>query len=320
MTPAISIESTGILLVTNEAITTTSSSRKQRAQAFADVIDEFKSEVEFGVKLTLGLDMFNIGVTDAGHTIVVNGLWKNAQMKMTQHRKKTGYDCVHRIMEFDLNVLPCIVSEECAGDLLHLPAVKPEQIIPVWKHLMHQIWLGLRFMHGENIAHNDIKPANIFYNRVSTGGLFQAIVADFGMCTPANDLKHIDFGTQAYACPELEHAFDKKEVKQTPSKTRKNISEKKVRVPDTVPKYNDAFTFAKSGLVLLLKLKFPDHDEHALLKIVNGVLASSSPERAPSNADNVYDNDALAQHLLSICKHPSPAERYALFETTPSKI
>lgn len=283
-------------------------------QVFKAVVQEFKQEVEFSIRLTLGSSVFSLHITETNMQPVAMGLWTDVQSKMQAQFNKPGYNCLHHIMEFDLYTIPCIISRQCNGDLLHLPIIAPEYIPIIWKILLSDILQGIRFMHNENIAHNDLKPANVFYMNMPQRSIcpFQALVADFGMCTPANDKIYVDFGTEAYACPEISKAF-----KTPKSQTHYSSADTKVMgiiphntkvVPDTIPKENDAFAFAKTGLVLWEKFQRPGIDEKDLVKIVNGYLFQNTDLKSFP-----FTND-LHAYLLAICKAETPSIRYALFE------
>ena len=52
--------------------------------------------------------------------------------------------------------------------------------------------------HDPPVLHQDLKPANLI--RTSEGGI---VLVDFGICSPANDIRNIAQGTPDYAAPEL---------------------------------------------------------------------------------------------------------------------
>ena len=292
---------------------------------FKDVIDEFKQEIDFSIRLTLGWKVFDLHITEASTAPVPLGLWRQAQTHMQAQLKKPGHDCIHHILEFDLYHIPCIVSKRCTGDLLHLVDAFPlasQEILGTWKTLLSQIHRGVCFMHNENVAHNDLKPANVFYlhnndnnnkHHQHTCFQFQALVADFGMSTLANKPLQVDFGTQAYACPELQLAFERKKKHKayllskasTQRASSASASAKEDPLPLTVPMHNDAFAFAKTGLVLLVKFQNPSIVEKEIIKQVNAQINATAEAQVL---------DPVQASLLRICRATPAHTRYALFQ------
>jgi len=290
------------------------------SQVFKAVVEEFKQEVEFSIRLTLGPSVFRLHITETNMQPVAMGLWTNVQAEMQAQFNKPGYNCLHHIMEFDLYTIPCIISRQCDGDLLHLPPIPRNQIPIIWTFLMSDILKGVRFMHKENVAHNDLKPANVFFMSMPQRSMcpFQALVADFGMCTAANEQIYVDFGTEAYACPEIKNAFKRRETHQSADQysfadTQLAPNNNGKVVPDTIPKENDAFAFAKTGLVLWEKFHNPGIDEKDLVKIVNGYILPSKNTSNTLSLGN-HNNDDLHSQLLTICQASNPSIRYAMFE------
>jgi serine/threonine protein kinase len=300
-------------------------------KAFQAVVEEFQQEIEYSIRLTLGPSAFRLDMLTS-HPIAY-GTWKQAQAEMNAQAQKEGYHCLHHMLEFDLQTIPCIVSKQCDGDLLHLAqneALDPQHHTAIWSTLLSHVLAGIRFMHAQNVAHNDIKPQNIFYQKLnkltpdhagsSEYPSFQALVADFGMCTDANQPMHVDFGTPEYVCPELLPAFHKKQNgkstldrKQQQQQTATSSATTEGGVQPTVPKQNDAYTFAKTGLWLWAKFKNKDAKERALLDEVEALIRSTSTVRVIASADEKAH--VLHAALLAICRARSASERYRLFES-----
>lgn len=314
--------------------TTTTSSRKGSEQytimrtvgmtqsnntVFKAVVDEFREEIEYSICLTLGPKVFKLDLTTA-HPVAY-GLWKEAQAEMKAQNQKPGYQYLHHILEFDLDTIPCIVSKQCDGDLLHIAQTErldPKYIVNIWATLLSQVLAGIRFMHDQHVAHNDIKPQNIFYIRLDPATVcpFQALVADFGMAKNADAPMYVDFGTPEYVCPELLPAFRNKKAannkNNSPSATGSRLQ--------TIPKYNDAFTFAKTGLWLWAKFKNKDAKERVLLDVVNALIcmeSSTSQKAGHDSIDRSVDERAKPLHakLVGICQAADAAERYRLFQS-----
>jgi len=310
-------EEGGELILRNPSINHTNNA------VFKAVVEEFKQEIDFSIRLTLGPKVFRLDITKPSTQPVAMGLWVEAQAEMKAQSQKPGYKYIHHIREFDLYTIPCIVSKQCDGDLLHLKVrnATKDYLFNLWMLLLSHVLMGLRFMHNEHVAHNDIKPANIFYAETHTHRNtcpFQALVADFGMSTQADAPMYVDFGTEAYACPEILPAFRARKVTTTSNhlskaSTRKqddNDSDEETKqrelVPHTVPKHNDAYAFAKMGLVFWERLNQPDATEHDLLVAVNAQLRQEDP---PKNSEA-----GLYGTLIQICRAPNGADRYALFQ------
>lgn len=201
----------------------TRSSKAERA-----IIRDLAREIDYAVRLTLGDAAFRAGVANP-NTCIPHGLWLQAMRGAFQGRWKEGYKHIHHIYEFDKEHIPCLVSCPCEGTLYDLKEallMQQQDPSPLWFRVVQHVYLGVSYMHSQNIAHNDLKPENILMQ----GGQF--LVSDFGLCSPADRPIAVAWGTPNYFSPELRQPQ-----------------------PLSLPRTNDAFAFAKTCLVILHKEK-----------------------------------------------------------------
>lgn len=95
---------------------------------------------------------------------------------------------------------------------------------PVKFNLAHGIARGLVFIHGNNIAHCDIKSPNVLLeptrSRFAREPLLRAVISDFGVCriltaksemhNKAFEIKNVNAVSLKYAAPETLTAFRNK--------------------------------------------------------------------------------------------------------------
>src|SRR5205085_7567191 len=76
------------------------------------------------------------------------------------------------------------------------PGLSPEQVLDY----VRQAGEAVDHLHAHDppVLHQDLKPANLI--RTSEGGI---VLVDFGICSPANDIRNIAQATPDYAAPEL---------------------------------------------------------------------------------------------------------------------
>jgi serine/threonine protein kinase len=86
-------------------------------------------------------------------------------------------------LRINSKMIPCVMSEPADGELFKL--VKQRMFTSggaVWADCAKQLCQGLDRMHSLDIAHNDIKPENVFYKRLPDGSM-RYMLADFGGAT-----------------------------------------------------------------------------------------------------------------------------------------
>jgi serine/threonine protein kinase len=101
---------------------------------------------------------------------------------------------------FEKDGLLFLVTENCTGgDLLPWVLSRRTTAVPTLKRLMFEIGSGIQYMHGQGLAHNDLKPENI-----ALDGNGSVKLVDFGYAKQSlfagDDQKR---GTLLYAPPEL---------------------------------------------------------------------------------------------------------------------
>jgi serine/threonine protein kinase len=85
------------------------------------------------------------------------------------------------------------------------------QSIPLIRHVCAQLLRALKYLHGRNVSHGDIKPSNIFFTDFEEGKLPMTKLGDLGASDASENLtmalpRHTTVAwqvTQNYAAPEL---------------------------------------------------------------------------------------------------------------------
>tara|TARA_Y100000996_G_scaffold413851_1_gene403084 strand:- start:6819 stop:8003 length:1185 start_codon:yes stop_codon:yes gene_type:complete len=79
--------------------------------------------------------------------------------------------------------------------------------VPVVKHIIKQILIGLNIIHSNNYIHTDIKLENILLDRpitsIKTIDDINVKIADFGTAIKTSDKSNYEIGTLHYCAPEL---------------------------------------------------------------------------------------------------------------------
>jgi serine/threonine protein kinase len=94
-----------------------------------------------------------------------------------------------------------LIMEFCSqGDLLTHIANEGMFAVGRARIIFHQIAEAVKFIHGKNIAHRDLKPNNVLIDKQ-----FNAKLADFGLChvSTAGKLLKTPCGSPLYAPPEI---------------------------------------------------------------------------------------------------------------------
>ncbi|KAF9419788.1 hypothetical protein HW555_003787 [Spodoptera exigua] len=114
-----------------------------------------------------------------------------------QHRHVVGF---HSAFEDSKYVY--IVLEMCkCRSMLELHIRRNTITVPESRYFIHQIFLGVRYLHSKRIIHRDLKPGNIFLDHD-----LQVKIGDFGLATRFNyddDRRQRYCGTPNYMAPEI---------------------------------------------------------------------------------------------------------------------
>jgi serine/threonine protein kinase len=97
--------------------------------------------------------------------------------------------------------LICLIMEYCSdGDLLEMIRARFALTDTECRRVLHQILLGLQYLHEHNISHRDLKPENILIDGSGT-----AKIADFGLShhMSHNSLLQTPCGSVQYCAPEI---------------------------------------------------------------------------------------------------------------------
>lgn len=165
---------------------------------------------------------------------------------------------------FRVDGLFFLVLELCEsgtlGDKIELLGAMNSAVIRV---VMHDVLNGLVFCHDQGVAHRDIKPHNIFFDKMGYGR-----VGDFGLssCLRPNEMVTDACGTGNYAAPEI---YQKKEYDPFKADvwalgvTLYEMATGKVPWPDEAP-----------GV-----LEFPDTVHSDLVKVITSMLQIDASAR-----------------------------------------
>ena len=205
-------------------------SRLQHTKEEGEIIKDLADEIDYSVLLTLGRKELGAGISRPNNRIGPK-VWSRASKARKALEARPGYWQIHHIYEFDKEYIPCLVSRRCEGTLFNVrhPFTDSNgRPTALWYKVINQVHLGLRYMHWQDVAHNDMKPENVLFE-LDKLNEYHFFVSDFGMCSKASKPISIVSGTPNYFSPELEQHSGQ-----------------------TLPVANDAFAFGKTCLVLLL--------------------------------------------------------------------
>jgi serine/threonine protein kinase len=276
------------------------SHRRLKARESDDVENELrdlKREVSYGLILLMGHGMAKT-LMNAKHVIHADVV-DRAISEMKTLQNKSGYKFLHHILEFDIFYIPCIVSEQCDNSILTLdgkvngsrkvtPLFEADgNVTPLWTQAASSVQKGLLYMHSMKIAHNDLKPDNIFYKKTRDG--YHFFISDFGACTATDYVGRVQ-GTKGYYSSE------------------QGLLQKGQATTAPIVKYNDAYAFAKTCLGLpylhltgekLQGKKLQDYD------ITNDILY---------NPQSKWPLVKGLGGMLNICRAPTAEIRYDIFK------
>lgn len=243
---------------------------------FQDVQHEIKTWLYLELGHHMENDLVQIG------KYVPSQEWVQHVREAQKVCKLEGHQFIHRLIEFNVSSIPCIVSELCNGDLLsiynephNLPFLIIEGSTPsaLWVKVMTSIAHGIHYMHKMGVAHRDIKPVNVLYKIDNRG--YNFFITDFAGCEPAHKKRVSERAfTRFYSPPE---AFDQN---------------------GAIPAICDAYAFAKTGLDLLHRRT--NLDAECIFKV------DSFIHRPTTRHPQIYP-------LVNICKTRYPNERYSIF-------
>jgi serine/threonine protein kinase len=205
-----------------------------------------------------------------------------------------GYNNIHKIQSADLEV-PLLISEYFDGTVEDFSKMLEKleyktQMKQIFEFIIPQTLAGLHFMHSKNVqlAHMDIKPANMLYKFAQGRPHPLVVLCDFGLCQPSEDPVKECMGTPYFRAPEI-----------VSNETSLYI-----------PKYTDAYSWAVSMLYLLYPHAMYDWPK----SLVNHLLLQVS--KTPPLLFNDPKRETVFQNILDIIQAESPPKRYRLFEDT----
>ena len=111
-------------------------------------------------------------------------VWKEYHSSLRSNAQREGYKHIHRLLHFGETPIPYILSERCDGTLSNLAYVEDCKFKEVGEVVGKQMLYALQYVHYMGLAHRDVKPTNIFYNRRGKNYVFY--LADFGVATNKN--------------------------------------------------------------------------------------------------------------------------------------
>ena len=140
--------------------------------------------------------------------------YQRMRSKTAEYSRLYGYRNIHHIVDYrEPPSFPlCIISERADGTLNDLLVAEWSHNTcrmrdmtsppPMWPSMARQICDGIGYMHKMGVAHNDIKPGNIFFKRIN-GATTTYLIADFGFCTlVGGEPSRFVAGTPWYSAPE----------------------------------------------------------------------------------------------------------------------
>jgi serine/threonine protein kinase len=277
----------------------------------SDIIRDFFQEIDYLTILNQGGALVKYGITKPFRHINGRRFKKALRDDRDFILSHPGHQFIHALFEYNEGLFPCIVSEFCDGDLnavneawvksssssprssnfFAMERLKDNNNVvyriptPEWKKAVHEIYQGLLYMHSLNIAHNDIKPHNIFF-KIKNVSSFQITcrIADFGLCSSGRRTTEYS-GTLGYMSPEL------MQVRENPFGSLQ-----------TSPLSNDAYSMAFTCLELL----FLDADPKEAAK------SNSKVHSFLEQPKSTTTNNSLFSILRTMCLSPGD-ERLILF-------
>lgn len=176
-------------------------------------VRDFHSYYEIGRKLNAGAQGVTYVATDkaTGKKVVVKQPNDATDTRDYYLLKDKTHPNIVRIFEmFETDGHVHIVMEFCEGnDLFHALGTMGQSTTQNWcAGIFKQVLTALKYLHEEfNECHNDIKPENIFLDRVPRGptDVPKAMLGDFGCLTQIGQNQREDFsgGDPRYRAPEL---------------------------------------------------------------------------------------------------------------------
>ena len=252
-------------------------------------IEDINHEIKYGLIVLLGPRMARAFTQVHHQTSLEDELKAEAERNRIQRMK--GHEFIHHILMFDQLYIPCIISELCDGDvhLFHGSFVTAnDEVNALWHQVAHSVQQGLLYMHRLDVAHNDIKPDNVFYKR-GPSGQYRFLISDFGACTAARFVGKT-YGTPHYNSPEQLHQRHEYAM------------------------YDDAYAFAKTcmGLPYLKTLEgLEDFDITTAIINKSPHVQSETGQQYPTNQWPL--KRGMINEMLDICRMRNPVERYRTF-------
>lgn len=190
---------------------------------------EFYKEIDVLITLKKGKYFVQTGITHPNIRVEARALRDALHNDEKFQHDHPGTEYIHNILEFNEGIMPCLVSEFCHGNLRninkflnhhrhtgfsqanyfsqnsgHQYGPNDLTVSEGWKRAVHEIFLGISYMHSLSISHNDIKPDNIFFIATPNGIICK--ISDFGFCDKNKSIHDVR-GTPSYFSPELQQAW-----------------------------------------------------------------------------------------------------------------
>jgi len=134
------------------------------------------------------------------------------------------------------------ITGKLTGDIR---IIQPDEVGLIYL-IFISVLKAVNSLHQLELIHNDIKPANIFFERDYKGRFVRVVLGDFGLCRAITVMEHIRIGTKFYSPPE-DKFWDQESGKSTS------------------PQSKDGYGIGIS-LIELLGHYFPETDEEKCLQ------------------------------------------------------
>lgn len=278
----------------------------------------FYNEIDNILKLRKGETFLRLKTPNATiRSSVLSTAFKEEQQLITDFK---GHEFIHRILDMNEGILPCLISEYCDGDLFKINHVLKEKgllgssnniycannncISEAWEKAIYEIYQGISYMHSVGMAHNDIKPDNIFFIIRNINPLeITYRVSDFGLCSDNKPLLQAR-GTKLYMSTEMQIRF------QIAAGTEHYTGK-------IFPFFNDAYSMGLTCLELLFMSSDSNHDNsQSTADVYRYIIGCFQRNPHPSSYNS--PQSSLTEMLLGLCLCQVET-RYKIFKDGLSK-